>query len=250
MRFLQFKENIENLPNVQQFSNSKILNYRLFVDYYGLAQHYGLNTSLLDFSSDPFVAAFFATTRLNDGGNKYIPIEDENSKGVFYCFDLTKPGGFGSSQADIIGAQPFQRPLKQSAFSVRIKDGGCLHQNPHVMYQEFRHNKASSYKIYEFFEGGDALVPKSPVEDMVEKVRAQDCFSDDLFMQSLNNLRFEENVEQLRNEVSMEGIRIIKSSTSHSFSEEEIAVIDKAWEEIKYEIDNRLYIRPVLELLK
>ena len=35
----------------------------LEMNYYGLAQHYGFNTGLLDFSSDIEVAAFFGATK-------------------------------------------------------------------------------------------------------------------------------------------------------------------------------------------
>jgi hypothetical protein len=247
MRFLQFKENIENLPNIVQFSNARVLHYRLFVDYCGLAQHYGLNTPLLDFSSDPFVAAFFATTYYDHEKSKYFPIEDESRKGIFYCFDLKLSKGFSSTQVDIVGAQPFFRPIKQKAFSVRVPEGGCLHQNSNVMYQEFRHNKEASRKIYEIFEGGDFLLPQDPVSDMAEKVKVQVLFSEDMFFKALQCLDIENNIDHCTRELRNRGVVITGESTNHSFSKEDMRVIDKLWEEIKTDIDKKLYIRPVLE---
>nr|WP_288102548.1 FRG domain-containing protein [Halomonas sp.] len=246
MRFLQFKENIKDLPNIIQFSNAKILHYRLFVDYCGLAQHYGLNTPLLDFSSDPFVAAFFATTYYDCERRKYFPIEDGSHKGIFYCFDLKLSKGFSPTQADIVGAQPFFRPIKQKAFSVKVSENNCLHQNPNVMYQEFRHDKEASHKIYELFEGGNVLIPQDPVSDMADKVRVQEEFSEDVFVRSLSFLNMEDSADRLRQDILRKGIAIVEASTNYSFSTEDLVLVNNAWEEIKADIDSRLCIRPVL----
>lgn len=246
MRFLSFKENIKNLPNVTQFSSARILSYRLFVDYLGIAQHYGLKTPLLDFSSDPFVAAFFATTYYDNKEGRYFPIEDESRKGVFYCFDLTISGGFSPSQADILGAQPFLRPVNQKAFSVKLSEKGCLHENESVLYQEFRHNKEAAQKIYDRFEGGDTLIPNDPVADMADNVALQNTFSEKILSEALESLDIKEELSFIKDELSPAGVRIVKEPTNYLFTEEGINIINKTWEKIKVEIGGKVYIRPVL----
>ena len=46
------------------------------MNYYGLGQHYGFTTGLLDFTSDIDVAAFFACTK-NLGNDRYVPYNNK-----------------------------------------------------------------------------------------------------------------------------------------------------------------------------
>ena len=93
------------------------------VDFKALAQHYDLNTDLLDISSDIAVAAFFAThtydlqhgyqIKQNGMGclRVYMHIPNcNNSKDELKTFRL-------------IGLQPFQRPGIQCAFALRLNKG-------------------------------------------------------------------------------------------------------------------------------
>jgi len=64
--------------------------YPFEMNLFGLTQHYYNKTSFLDLTSDPQVAAFFATTKYDWKTDTYSPIEDEDSKpGVLYYYSLS-----------------------------------------------------------------------------------------------------------------------------------------------------------------
>lgn len=246
MRYLQFKENVINLPNVIQFSKGRILHYNMFVDYNGVAQHYGIDTDLLDFSSNPFIAAFFAVTYYDSNEKRYLPIEDDKKTGIFYQYCLRKSGGFHPEKLDVVGVQPFQRPVKQRAFSVKVMKNGCLHEDRNVFFQKFCHNKKASHKIYDMFEGGDALIPNDPVAEMAESVKVQNVFSEEIFLQTIDIFFSKNNIEEMKKMAFEAGIYITNENTNHLFSDKDMSFINSSWEEIKREIDKKLYIRPVL----
>ena len=59
--------------------------YRFEMNLFGLTQHYYNKTSFLDLTSDPQVAAFFATTKYDEVTDTYSPMDEKDSKvGVLY----------------------------------------------------------------------------------------------------------------------------------------------------------------------
>lgn len=91
------------------------------INWEALAQHYGLRTNLIDVSSEPFIAAFFATHRYDYDNDKYKMV----TKGIG-CIKKAHPislflnpvdnGGDDSRINSIIGVQHFKRPTLQRAF--------------------------------------------------------------------------------------------------------------------------------------
>lgn len=59
--------------------------YRFEMNLYGLTQHYYNKSCLLDLTSNPQVAAFFATSMYDAKNDSYVPIVDENHEnGILY----------------------------------------------------------------------------------------------------------------------------------------------------------------------
>lgn len=94
---------------------------KININWEALAQHYGLRTNLIDVSSEPFIAAFFATHRYDYDTDQYKMV----TKGIgcikkahpisFFLYPIDN-GGDDSRINSIIGVQHFKRPALQRAF--------------------------------------------------------------------------------------------------------------------------------------
>lgn len=100
-------------PLVQLLDLGVELNGRLFrfeMNLFGLTQHYYNRTSLLDLTSKPQVASFFATTCYDWKTDSYCPILDENhTPGVLYYYSLDIASDFKMNSLSTIGLQVFPR---------------------------------------------------------------------------------------------------------------------------------------------
>lgn len=116
------------------------------VDYHGLAQHYGIPTSLLDLTSSVEVAAFFAVARWDDESNGFLPMV--SGTGVMYRLDWTRFGPGYSKFFEPVGFGPGLRPVRQHAWTFRPKPGVDFQSIPHVTAFEFAHSKAASEEVF------------------------------------------------------------------------------------------------------
>lgn len=93
---------------------------KININWEALAQHYGLRSNLIDVSSEPFIAAFFATHRYDYDNDKYKMVtkgigcmKKAHSTALLYPVDN---GGDDSRINSIIGVQHFKRPALLRAF--------------------------------------------------------------------------------------------------------------------------------------
>ncbi len=138
------------------------------VDYHGLAQHYGIPTSLLDLTSSVEVAAFFATARWDPGSASFQPMDA--GTGVMYRFDWTALGPGYSKAFEPVGFGPGLRPARQHAWTFRLRPGVDFQEVPHVSAFEFTHSKVASAELFERFAGGDWIYPADCLVSLVEKL--------------------------------------------------------------------------------
>jgi FRG domain len=143
--------------------------YGFGVDYHGLAQHYGIPTSLLDLTSNIEVAAFFAVAQWNKEEKKFVPME--NGTGVIYCLDWAAFGLGYSKFFEPVGLGPGLRPARQHAWTMRLQPGIDFQKVPHVTAIEFTHAKLYSAEIFARFDNGDWLYPPDCLASLVEKLR-------------------------------------------------------------------------------
>jgi len=139
------------------------------VDYHGLAQHYGIPTSLLDLTSNVEVAAFFAVARWDQDAACLRPME--TGSGVMYRFDWAAFGPGYSKFFEPVGFGPGLRPARQHAWTFRLRPGRNFEQVPHVAAFEFTHSKTASAELFEKFDGGAWLYPPDCLASLVEKLR-------------------------------------------------------------------------------
>lgn len=140
--------------------------YRFEMNLYGLTQHYYNKTSFLDLTSDPQVAAFFATTKYDWDTDTYSPIEDEDCEpGVLYCYNLSVAEDFGiqddgrQSPLSTIGLQVFPRSGRQRGFLFDLQPDENFNNEARVNAVRFRHRANIAKRICASFNNGEALFP-------------------------------------------------------------------------------------------
>ncbi len=166
---------------INRFSyENKIMNIQLPIHFDGLAQHYGIETTLLDLTADKWVAAFFASTICKD--DEYYPvdpsIENHPKIGVFYRYSwLLSTGELRPNGVHGIGLQYFNRPGKQSAVAMDLKDKRDFHSIPGVEKIFFRHDKVASELIYDMCQQKRRLFPEDSLADMMKPFLKANVFS-------------------------------------------------------------------------
>ena len=139
------------------------------VDFDALAQHYDLNTDLLDMSSDIAVAAFFAT-HTHDPQNGYR-IKDDGIGCLRVYVHMPNSDDFNAKKFRLIGLQPFQRPGIQCAFAIKLNDGEDFSTVSGKAL--FRQTERWNSKLHDAFyeRGSNILFPKEDIQDVSELVR-------------------------------------------------------------------------------
>lgn len=148
----------------------------LTIDYFAIAQHYGIKTDLIDFTSDKWVAAFFASTYYKDG--KYFPIEDDSKEGVFYIYNPMPdlPGIYSPNEFRAVGLQPFSRPGEQKGFVLKLKEEDDL-SKMNITKRRFRHDKNVSHLIFNYSNRSNKLFPEDVLVNKVSFINDSKIFS-------------------------------------------------------------------------
>ena len=166
----------------------------LEVNYNGLAQHYGIETNILDLTNSFLVAAFFATTTYDFLADVYRPIQHMVSQGVIYFFPSGAFMNFGFD-APIwpIGMEALRRPGEQRGFGVEMdaqhKDLN-LYMGAHMF--RFWHTPKASMRIWQMTQGGGILFPYDPMTEKVRNIRKYRIYSEE------GLLRAYEKTEELK----------------------------------------------------
>ena len=132
MRLVVFRRLLNSHPVVKYFFQR----HHFLVDYEGLAQHYGLKTSVLDLTSGLDIALFFATCQYDDASDSYYPYDDgKEHDAILYIFipildnepsPSLDAGEYLNGNIRPIGLQAFPRPGVQEGYGVHIPKGGSI----------------------------------------------------------------------------------------------------------------------------
>lgn len=192
------------------------------MNYYGLAQHYGFKTAVVDFTSEIDVAAFFACTK-NEGFDKYSPITDitKHPYGVIYVHEINPAVTFKFAGFSTIGLQIYPRSGAQK---------GLLFNEPIVTVPVermvkpvyFKHDPMISKHFYN--KMSDKLFPSDSISKYAEELLSSNEISGKTFMQNIytNQENFEENLAEL----SSQGV-CINWHKQHHFSNELLKLLDE-----------------------
>lgn len=204
---------LQGHPLIQLFWDGiELCGHRYFfeVNYYGLAQHYGLKTSVMDLTSDVEVAKFFAATDYQ-GNDTYTPVLDESRYGVFYYWDNVRdPLAFQSvtgGNLSTIGLQVFPRSGKQSGFLYSMCHGQNFHDCPFIKFKLFRHDACVSKQIFKNAKKGRLYFPEDELSLLAQRIRQSKVLSGEAF---LNNLKSnpDDNKDVNYKECMTAGVRI------------------------------------------
>lgn len=171
-----------------------------FIDmnYYGLSQHYGFKTGVVDFTTDIDVAAFFAATRYK-GEDVYEPLTSASAPkyGVIYRVrihpQVTFKLGFST-----IGLQLYPRSGAQKGVLWNETDDyltiGTIAE-PHP----FRHDSHVSRHCFDLMKEGKQLFPEDTISPIAQKILQSNEIPGQVFARNLycNQEDMRTNLERL-----------------------------------------------------
>ena len=235
LRYSEFRILLETHPAINDLANSKLeFMSTLHINKLALAQHYGLKTELIDFTSDPFIAAFFAVTKYNITTKKYEPIFN-NYDGVYYIHkpSLIDIEPYNKRRLQAVGLYPIHRPGEQKAYSYLLFENECLNKLNLFKQIRFKHEKKTTLKIFDIFEGGEKLFPFDPIQDKADAIISANAFSEKSFY--LTNKEYKQyDIKRTKKELKKININI-SNDVNFSFSEKEFDGLSKS---LKNEEDN------------
>jgi hypothetical protein len=232
LQLLEFELLINRFPRVKMWRQQGF-----YVWSEAIAQHYGFRTTLLDITNNFDVALFFACCKYDPKFKIYRPLEasdllsTDEQNGVIY-------GKGAVSISDLlykknirpIGYQPFMRPNNQCGFVC------CLEKNESSLSFDwkilFKHDLKYSKKIYDEFEGGNKIFPKSDSRQLEEgfySIIDAETYSEEAFLNTVTELKLSNhNATSYRKKLMSSGILIGKAP--HNLNRQQIRQIDRGWE--------------------
>lgn len=186
LKYCEFCYLLETHPLCTRFKNSfkykfpdgreELLNFN--IDHLALAQHYGIATELMDVTSDKWIAAFFASTKFEDG--VYSPFNNDGT-GIFYTCTEPNPD---NPTIRPIGIQPFSRPGEQRGYARYMHEKEDFEDcSTHI---EFKHHLDISEFIYNFTNRSRKLFPDDILQRKAEIVVKSKSFSKAAYDMALN----------------------------------------------------------------
>lgn len=150
------------------------------VNYIGLAQHYGIETNVIDLTNSFGVAAFFATSDYDSLTQTYRPVMDTVRKGVIYfmplgIFDF---GPTMDNQVWPIGMEALARPGEQRGFGAYLNKNQDFHSICRLKFF-FWQNARASIECQKRFGFGTTLFPYDPMAEKVSVMRKYRIYGKD-----------------------------------------------------------------------
>jgi hypothetical protein len=243
IRVAEFQLLLFDHPAVVDFSDWSVMGLRFRIDYEGLAQHYGLETELIDFTSNPFVAAFFACCEYDNDSHEYRPIMRAGQEGIIYTYladaDIADAAGPEQPHSSAVGLQPLPRPAEQYAWCYRLPKRASLNSRRFVSSFPFIHDPKVSIKIFEHFEGGTKLFPYDPVSEKAREIASTKKLSRSAFYLAMARYGQRMREQSTLNALSRKGIEIV-DDREIVFTEAEKAKTEKEWNERRPDLISRI----------
>lgn len=252
LRLTEFKHLLLSHPLVKHY-----IDKGFNLDIEGLAQHYGLKTEILDFSSDIDIALFFAMCPYDSELDDYtIPKWDGIMQGIIYVLNpiLYDTRAMSINHCDIfidkvepIGLQPFERPAAQRGFGVRLRQGEHLCR---VRVFDFEYTKEEAEEYYNKFCELSNLWIKDELIAPTRYIMNKKHFSYIIFKETWDNYCLEGlSKSQCIKQLGLYSIRIHRNNTIYSFKDfpfEENILSDR-WNKYTNRVTSRTILQTTAE---
>ena len=243
LKLAEFELILEQFPQVKYAIQDQCK-----VHFRALAQHYELNTNLIDVTSDLGVAAFFATHYYDSEKDEYQVKED----GIG-CLRVYSKASLGYSEDQtfrMIGLQPFERPGLQCAFAVKMNKGENFANFSHRLL--FKQNAKWNQKLHEafYFNGKNILFPDEEIADVAKAIKESTVISKLAVKKYCltGNLSNGYENESLLNDLLMENGYSISENLNYKLSRQQRRKLEREFKDRPYgevQITSRLtYLSP------
>lgn len=169
------------------------------MNYYGLAQHYGFKTKVIDFTTDINVAAFFACTK-NNGDDNYSPITDTKlyPYGALYVHPINPELTF-KFLFSTIGLQLYPRSGTQKGVLFEEAQVRQYLADKITNIYYFRHDPYCSTHFFKLMDSGKKLFPEDGIAQYARNIIHGNEISGNIFAQNLysNQEDFKTNISIL-----------------------------------------------------
>lgn len=214
LRILEFKNILNTFPQVQY-----AIEDHMKVDYLALAQHYGLKTNLVDVTSEPEIAAYFATHRWING----IPTPVVDGIGCIHgimALSYTTPNDKGliDPKFHMIGLQCFQRPGLQAAYGIEFDKDEDLSDMGWTVY--FKQNAEATRRIHLNFH-----IDEKKTEEIRKNIAEGTTVSDDMITSQNSWLFPDEDIADVAETVKKS--RTISRKTVSDYGKQCMNVLDR-----------------------
>lgn len=231
MRLVAFKRLLDSHPVIQYFFRK----HNFLVSVEGLAQHYGIETEILDLTSNLDVALFFAVCKYNAGKDSYDYYRDGVHKGVLYVFDpfydndtipLSPMDSYMNGLIKPIGLQAFKRPSVQYGYGLHLKRG----KSTKSWMFEFEFTSDESDYYYNLFKGGERLWVKDRLVNKVNEINCLKEFSYNLFNETFSLYRPKGwSANKMKGAINGLGIELKSRADDILFAKSEKGEIIQEW---------------------
>ena len=232
MRFTLFRSMLDTYPSVAKFFKK----HNFKIDYEGLAQHYGLLTSVLDLTTSIDIALFFATCKYDKENDCYKPFDDgKEHEGILYIFSplmdneptpTMNMANFMKRNITPIGLQPFLGPARQKGYALHIPKEKSIK----CWAYRFKYTNKESLEYYNLFDAGRELWIYDILAEKTKKIAKIKEFSYETFSRTYEEFRPKGySRTKLKKDLAAEGIKLYKSVKEVTFSEEEKKEAIRKW---------------------
>lgn len=217
-----FKQILQINPEIKEMEEGG-----LEVNYNGLAQHYGIETNVLDLTNSFLVAAFFATTTYDPLMDVYQPIVQSDLQGVIYFFPTGSYLSFGHEPPIWpIGLAALRRPGEQRGFGMEMTEQNKdLNRYHGVRLFRFFHSEEVSFQIWDQTMGGGIFFPYDPMTEKVRNMRKYRIYSEEAFQMAFKKDAFNLPIEEARNALVHSGCTFI-DKLPFAYTKKEIVYIN------------------------